>query len=345
MKKATAIGSVLLLTAFAAACASNPVGLKSGAAAGEALVRMIPATATGVMAVDVQRLMGTDGAKKALQDPKAKAKLDEFVAMSGIDPAKDISYIGVGLSGSPTGGAKGMDGGVVVSLKYDKAKLQGLIKQKAPEVKEEIYNGVTVYSNLDGGKDVKQTTRAAFLDETHIIFGSESGLKGLIDVYQKKAAPLAKSAEMAAALKTVDKSGLLWGAFAVPQELIKKGLESSPQLKVLEGVKAVTLMFDDRVSGVVADIRTLGGTQEQNANLAAALNGFKAMGAMFAAQEPAVGEVLNGIQITAGEDQTRLALTMSHELLDKLGEMAKSKAGSFMKDRKKDEAPAESAIK
>lgn len=345
MKKATAIGLVLLLTAFAAACASNPAGLRSGAAAGEALIKMLPGTATGVLAIDVQRLMGTDGAKKALQDPKAKAKLDEFVAMSGIDPAKDISYIGVGLSGSPTGGSKGMDGGVVVSLKYDRAKLQGLIKEKAPEVKEEIYNGVTVYSNLDGEKDQKQTTRAAFLDDTHIILGSESGIKGLIDVHQKKAAPLAKNAEMTALLKAVDKSGLLWGAFAVPQELIKKGLESSPQLKVLEGVKAVTLMFDDRVSGVVADIRTLGGTKEQNANLAAALNGFKAMGAMFAAQEPAVGEVLNGIQITSGDDHTRLALTMSHELLDKLGELAKSKAGDFVKDKKTDEAPAEGAIK
>ncbi len=345
MKKATAICSVLLMTAFAAACASNPAGLKSGAAAGEALVKMLPATSAGVMAIDVQRLMATDGVKKALQDPKTKEKLDEFVRMSGIDPAKDISYIGVGLSGSPAGGAKGMDGGVVVSLKYDKARLQGLIKEKAPEVKEEIYNGVTVYANLDGGQDQKQTTRAAFLDETHIVIGSESGLKGLIDVHQKKADPLAKSAEMAAILKTVDKSGLVWGALAIPPDLLKKGLESSPQLKVLEGVKAVTLMFDDRVSGVVADIRTLGGTKEQNANLAAGLNGFKAMGAMFAAQEPAVGEVLNGIQITSGDDYARLALTISHEVLDKLGELAKAKAGDLMKDRKKDEAPAEGAIK
>lgn len=344
MKRTTAIGSALLLAVFCAACASS-TGLKSGAAAGEALIKMIPASATGVVAIDVQRLMGTDGARKALQDPKAKEKLAEFVRMSGIDPAKDISYIGIGLSGSPAGGTKGLDGGVVVSLKYDKAKLQGLIKEKAPEVKEEIYDGVTVYSNLDGGQGAKQTTRAAFLDDSHIILGSEGGLKGLIDVHRKKAASLAKNAEMAAILKTVDKSGLLWGAVAIPPELLKKGLESSPQLKVLEGVKALTLMFDDRVSGVVADIRTLGGTKDQNANLAAALNGFKAMGAMFAAQEPALGEVLNGIQITSGDDYTRLALTISHEVLDKLGEMAKAKAGDLMKDVKKDEPPAEGAIK
>lgn len=344
MKKATAIGSVVLLAVVSAACASG-TGLKSGAAAGEALIKMMPKAATGVLAFDIQRLMGTEGARTAFQDPKVKEKLDEFVRLSGIDPAKDIAYVGVGITGSPVGGTKDAGAGVVVGLKYDKAKLLALIKQKAPEVKEEIYNGVTVYLNIEGGKDMKQATRAAFLDETHIILGTEAGLKGLIDVHQKKAESLAKNADMAATLKTVDKSGLLWGAFAVPQEMVKKGVESNPQLKVLEGVKALTLMFDDRVSGVVADIRTLGGTKEQNANLASALNGFKAMGAMFGAQEPVIGEVLNGIQISSGDDYTRLALAISHEVLNKIGELAKSKAGDLMKDKKKDDVPAEGAIK
>lgn len=339
MKKITRIGSALLMAVFFAACASA-TGVKSGAAAGEALIKMMPKSSSGVVAVDVQRLMGTEAVLKALQDPKAKAKLDEFVQMSGIDPTKDISYVGVGLNGTPAGGTAGMNGGIIISLKYDKAKLQGLIKAKAPEAKEEIYNGVTVYSNIDGGKDEKQTTRAAFLDDSHIVFGSEAGLKGIIDVHMKKAESLAKNAEMSAILKNVDKSGILWGTFAIPPELVKKGIESSPQLKALEGVKAVTLMFDDRVSGILADIRTFGGTKEQNADLAAALNGFRAMGAMFGAQEPAVGELLNGIQITSGEDFTRLSLNVSHEVMDKIGALAKSKAGDFMKDKKKVEAPA-----
>ena len=100
---------------------------------------------------------------------------------------------------------------------------------------------------------------------------------------------------MADILKKVDKSGLAWGAFAIPQDLVKKGVEASPQLKVLEGVKALTLSFDYQMTNFVAEIRTVGGTKEQNENLAAMLNGFKAMGAMFAAEEPAVGDLLNGI--------------------------------------------------
>ncbi|MGZ5469678.1 MAG: hypothetical protein ACXWG5_11030, partial [Candidatus Aminicenantales bacterium] len=145
---------------------------------------------------------------------------------------------------------------------------------------------------------------------------------------------------MTGVLKKTDKSGLLWGAFVVPQELIKKGIEGNPQLKVLEGVTALTMSYDDRMNNVTADIRTVGGTKEQNANLASTLNGFKAMGAMFAAQEPAVGELLNGISITSGEDFTDLSISIPRETMVKLGELARSKAGDFMKP-KKDAAPEE----
>jgi hypothetical protein len=333
MKKAAILGLAVFLAAVFTSCAPS-AGVKSGAAAGEALIKMMPKSSTGVVAVDVQRLMGTEAIIKALQEPKAKEKYDEFVKMSGIDPMKDITYLGVGLIGTPSGAAT--DGGAIISLKYDRAKLLSLIKEKAPEVKEELYNGVAIYSNIDG--DAKQTTRAAFLDAGHIILGSEKGVKGIIDVQQKKAESLARNAEMAAILKKTDKSGLGWGAFAVPQELLKKGIEANPQLKLLEGVTAVTMSFDDRLNAVIADIRTIGGTKEQNANLASTLNGFKAMGAMLGGQDPAAGEFLNGISITSGADFTDLSINVSHEVMDKIGKLAQSKAGDLMKS-KKGEAP------
>jgi len=336
MKKTMTSSLALLLTAVFLSCTPS-TGVKSGAAAGEALIKLMPKGTMGVLAVDVQRAMSTDATAKALQDPKSKEKYDEFVKMSGIDPMKDISYVAIGLSGMAAAAAQ--DGGIIVNLKYDKARLQGLIKEKAPEAKEESYNGVTVYSNLDGD-GAKQTTQAAFLDDAHIVIGSAKSVRGIIDVHQKKAESLTKNAEMADILKNVDKSGFAWGAFAIPQELIKKGIEASPQLKGLEGVKALTMAFDYKMTNFIADIRTLGGTKEQNTNLASMLNGFKAMGAMFAGEEPAVGDLLNGITIGSGEDFTRLSINISQDVMDKLGKLAQSKAGDFMKP-KKDDAPEE----
>lgn len=338
MKKATTLGLAVLLAAAYSACAPA-TGVKSGAAAGEALIKMLPKSSTGIVAVDVRRLVGTEAVTKALQDPKARGNYDEFVKMTGIDPMKDISYYGFGLTGMTPGPNPNMNGGLIVTLKYDKAKLQALIKAKAPEAKEELYNGVTLYANLDGGKS-KQTILAAFLDESHVVLGSEPGVKAIIDVHQKKAESLAKSPEMAVLIKKADKTGIAWGAFAVPQDLLKKGIASNPQLKVLEGVTGLTMMFDYRLAALVAEIRTVGGTKEQNASLASTLNGFKSLGAMFAAQEPVVSEALNGIEISSGADYTRLAINLSQETLDKLGKFAESKAGEFMKP-KKDGPPEE----
>lgn len=332
MKKATILGLTILLLGTLAACAPK-AGDKSGAAAGEALIKLMPKGTTGVIAIDLQRAMGTEAAQKALQQPEAKAKYDEFVAMSGIDPMKDISYVAVGLKGMTADELQEV--GVVINMSYDRDKLLGLIKEKAPDVVEEAYNGVTVYSNLDGVEG-KQTTRAAFLDDSHIVMGSESGVKGIIDVHQKKAESLAKDEEMSAILGKADKSAIVWGVFEVPQELVKKALESSPQLKVLEAVNALVLAFDYKMSGFVADIRTLGGTKEQNDNLASALNGFKSLGAMFAAQEPVVGDLLNGIVISSGEDYTRLSLSLSQETLEKLAQLAQSQAGELMKPKKEE---------
>jgi hypothetical protein len=334
MKKAMTFTLAVLLTVMFASCTSSS-GVKSGAAAGEALIRLLPKGTQGVVAIDVQRAVSAEATKKALQDPQAKEKLDEFVRMTGIDPMKDVNYVVIGLSGLAMG--REPDGGFILSLKYDEARLRGLIKEKAPESKEELYEGVTVFSNLDGGD--MQKTRAAFLDEDHILFGNEAGVKGIIDVFKKKAESAVKNAELGAALKKVDKSGIIWGAFAIPQGLIKAGVESQPQLKVLEGVTALTMAFDDPLGGFKADIRALGGTEKQNADLASALNGFKNLGAMFAAQEPAAGEVLNGIAITSGKDFTRIAIELSRETMDKIGQLARSKAEEFMKSKK--DAPAE----
>jgi len=333
MKKAMTLGLSVLLTLLFASCA--PAGVKSGAAAGEALIKLLPEGTIGVMAVDVQRMMGTEMAGKVLEDPEAREKYDEFVKMSGIDPMKDITYVGFGLIGGS--GANVQEGGVVINLKYDKAKLLGLMKEKAPEIKEETYNGVVLYTNLDGSEG-KQTTRAVFLDDAHIVLGGEKAVKGIIDVHQKKADSLAKSAVMSAILKKVDMSGFAWGAFAVPQELLKKGIETSPQFKVLEGVTALTLALDFKLATFSADIRAHGGTKEQNADLASALNGFKALGAMLAAQEPVAGEALNGIEISSGPDYTRISVSLPLEVVDKFGKLAQSKAGEFMK---KGAAPAE----
>jgi hypothetical protein len=271
-----------------------------------------------------------------LQDPQAKEKYDEFVKMAGIDPMKDVYFVVMGLTATPN--ATSQEGGGIVNLRYNKDGFLAVMKDKAPEFQSESYNGVTIYSNLDGS-ETKQTTRAAFLDDSNILFGSEAGVKGIIDVHQKKAESVMQNTAMAGVLKKVDKAALAWGAFSLPPDLVQKGIESIPQLKVIEGVTAMTMSFDYRLSNYIADIRTAGGTKEQNDTLASTLNGLKGLGAMLAAQEPAAGDLLNAIEITSGQDFVRLYISVSEEAMEKLGKAAQARAGDLMKIKK--DAPAE----
>jgi hypothetical protein len=341
MKKVTSVGSIVLLAVFLLASCAPSSNIKAGSATAESLIRLLPKSAGGVMAIDVHRGMATAAVSKMLQDPKAKQIYDEFVKMAGIDPVKDIYFIVGGFTAAPNGTSQ--EGGVIVNLKYNKDNFLALMKDKAPEFRSASYNGIPIYSNLDGSK-TKQMTRAAFLDDSNILFGSEAGVESIIDVYQKKAESIMKNEGMTGVLKKVDKAAMAWGAISVPPDLSKKGIESVPQLKVLEGVTAMTMSFDYRLSNYIADIRMMGGTKEQNNNLASALNGLKALGAMMAAQEPAAGELLNAVEIISGKDFVRLYISVSEEAMDKIGKAAQAKAGDMIKfntDKPAEEKPAE----
>jgi len=317
--------------------------LGQAAAASQDLIKLLPRSTTFVVVLDFKKLLAIDPIVKAMQDPNFKGGYDEFVKTSGIDIEKDVTYVGIGAPAfvdasphaMPMSEAYYKNVSIVINLKYDQARLQGLIKEKIPEAKEEMYNEVTVYSNIDDA-DKPTTPRVlaelgkmgflvAFLDASHLVLGSDAGVKGVIDVYRKRAEPLAKNPEMSALMGRADKSGIAWCAASYPAEYIKKLVDSNPQIKAIKGLAGMTMVFDDKNSTLIADLKTLGGTKEQNTTFASNLNALKFLGAMSAAQEPALVELLNGIAITSGNDYTRTTLAVSHETLGKLWRLAESK--------------------
>ena len=355
MKKTVALSVLLALFGLAAgpsfaapATAPRPrvsTGPKRIASAGEDLIELLPRSTIGVVVINLKRALMIDALGEAMQELKVKAAYDEFIEMSGIDLKKDGAYIGIGVPAPDgagpfslsTAGGNSPKFGIIIDLKYDQVRLRGLIKEKAPAAKEEAYEGMTIYSNLDGG-DTQATPsgpnvtgklgfQVAFLDASRIVLGNDGqSIKSIIDVYRKKAEPLAKNPGMAALMKQVDRSGLAWAVFSVPPELIKKALDANPLLKSLEGLTGVTAAFDEKASMLTADIRAIGGTEEQNAVTATNLNGLRAVGTLAAAQLPALAELLNGVAITSGKNFTRMTLTASPETVARLNRLIEMQA-------------------
>lgn len=326
MNKKIQIALAILVALALVSCAEQG-GLKAGTATAKSMLRLIPAEARVVFMFDVHRAIATDSAQNALKNEQAKQKYDEFVKASGIDPMKDVYFLALALHGLPTG--KDQDGSMILNLRYNKDDLLARLKGAAKDVQEETYNGVTIYKNF-GHQESGKGPEGAFLDDSNIVIGSPNGVRTIIDVFQKKKDSVVKSAEMKGLFKAVNTSAVVWGAAAVPKDLIKQAAEKNPMLKDLAGLTGVTMSFDYANKTLTVEIQGLGGTKEQNKTLAERLNALKSMGALVAAKLPLQGELLKTIEISSGNDHVKIYASIPSELLDKVQKMAREKFGGMI---------------
>jgi hypothetical protein len=312
------------------------------AEAASELLKLLPRSMDALLVIDPKRLMEIDVVVKAMQNPTFKQDYDEIVQSSGIDPQRDFFYVGFAFRlSSLTAAFEPKHFGIVIKLKYDRGYLQALLKGN-PEAKEKKYRGVSLYAvstedqeQADPAGPPQAASEPLFmvlLDKSHILIGDEPSVKSIIDVTKRQAEALAKNPDMVTLVSRTDMSGLGWGAAALPAEIIQKLVVSKPAFTPLKGLRGLSLAFDDTGSKLQADLRTLGGTKDQNATMASTLIGLKTLGANYAAQEPEMGELMNGIAVTSGEDYTRLILSMSYALIEKLMALGKQKPGETSPD-------------
>ena len=345
MTKTLRITFVILIALGLVSCAEQG-GLKAGTATGRSMLKIIPADSKVVLMLDVHRAMSTDSAQSALKDAQVRQKYDEFVKMAGIDPMKDIYFLAVSMTG--TVGAKDSQVAVVVNLKYDREKMLAKFKELAKELREEPYNGLTIYKGPGQPTAEGLAPAGAFLDDSNIVLGQDKAVRAVIDVYQKKADSVAKNPEMKKYFKAVNTNAVFWGVAAVPQEMIKAQADKNPMLKDLVGLTGLTMSFDYANRMLTAEIQALGGTKEQNKSLAEKLSALKGMGAMMTGQQPVLGEVLGKVEISSGADNVKIYAGIPSELLEKAQKMAQEKVGEMIqmnpqagKDEKKEEKKEE----
>jgi hypothetical protein len=164
----------------------------------------------------------------------------------------------------------------------------------------------------------------AFLDASNIAVGPVAEVKAVIDVFKKKSASAKDNAELAALIKGVNKTAIMWGVISFKPEDVKKMVESAPMLSSLSSLKAMTMRFDYANKTLDMAIQALTADAGKNKEIADMLNGFKAMGALAAGEKPEIGELLNKIEITSGADNVTIKALLPEELLTKLAKMAQS---------------------
>jgi len=343
MRTSVRIGLAIVIALSLVSCVEQG-GLKAGTATGKSMLRVLPASSAAVFMVDVHRSLAAEAVQNALKDEAMKKKYDELVKMAGLDPRQDVYFLAVAVSKAQGDGAR--EGAVVFNLRYKKDDLLARIKGLAKDLKEETYNGVTIYRGPVHTGSVGKAPVGAFLDDSNIVIGHEAFVRAVIDVYQKKADPVDKSPEMKKLVKAVNTSANFWGAVLIPQEMVKRAAEKNPMLKDLVGLTGVTLSFDYANRKLVAEMQGLGGTKDQNKSLADKLTGLKAMGSLATNKQPVLAEILNAIEISSGADNVKIFASIPEEVLEKARKMAQEKFGGLVqvtpqaspKDEKKEGA-------
>ena len=320
MKKFLAISlSFLFIVFFLASCTTKPAAPKAGLAKAEDMLSLLPKEAMGVIVVDVHSIMKTEAADKAIKENKDYQKYQEFVQKTGLDPQKDVYFfVGAALGDFSQ---KSEDGVGLVNLKYNKELLLAAVQKERGELAKTEYNGFTIYQAAQA--EEKKPFSGAFLDDSNIIIGTDYGVKKVIDVYQKKADNIWKNETLPALIKGMNKAAMVWGGFAIPPEAMKQASSQNPMLGAFSDIKSIIMSFDYRNKNILVEIKAMSPDPEKNKQMAAALNGFKALGAGAAAKEPLLGELLNKIEISSEADHVKINAGIPEELLRNLSEKVK----------------------
>jgi hypothetical protein len=310
-------------------CSKTTAPPKAGSAKATDMLSLLPVDSKGAVVIDVHRIMQTDFAKKSIAENKDKAKYDEFVQTTGINPQQDVFFFVGAMMGEI--GQKEPDGAGLVNLRYEKDKVLALVQKEGGQLTQEEYSGLTIYKT-EAGED-KKPMSFLFLDESNILLGSDAAVKKVVDVYQKKADNIWKNEAISALLKGMNTAAMVWGGFSIPAETMNQASSQNPMLGAFSDIRSVVLSFDYKDMSLLAEIKAMSPDPEKNKQMGDALNGFKALGAGAAAQEPLLGELLNRIEISSAADHVKIAANLSEELIRNLSEK--------MKPKKAEEEPKE----
>jgi hypothetical protein len=232
-----------------------------------------------------------------------------------------------------TGGLNNASPAIVVNLKYDKDKLLAKLKEKATNVTEEVYEGLTLYTVPEA--DDKKPMTGVFYDASNIILGEAKDVKAVIDVVKKGGENILKNETLSPLLKSADKSAIVWAAVAFPPDMMKSVAAQNPMASSLENMKSLLVALNYKNKALQIEIKGMGGDAEKNKQTAEALNGLKALGAMASTEKPEIGELVNKIEVTSSAEFVKIAANFPEELLTKLG--ATAKLAGTKPEEKKDE--------
>ena len=312
-----AVVSILIMMGIAAAVLSLSTGMPATASAANPpdALQNIPSDYHFVSGINVRRLTASSFYLKLRQEQPQAAQLgsalSKFTEQTGIDPARDISYLVMaGRSGESTK----PEGLLIVSGEFDRNRITSFVRAKAAPIEME-YGGTSVMMVPDKN-DPSAKNGLAFLGEHEIAMGTLVSLKAALDTRTGGEKNILSNVAISSLLSSINMDAMFWFAGDAAGALRQSPLPIPPTLNA-SSIRSVAGAFDIN-EDIVGKITATAIDSNAATKLADIFRGIVAFGQLSQNQNPDLKLLLNRITIAQNASQISLAFNIPGDLIKKL---------------------------
>jgi len=306
------IPAVLLLAGLALVRWERPASAQ-GVPLDRSLLALLPANATSLVGVDVERLKRTP-AWRYWEEQSLRShdtKFDEFTRETGFDPRRDVQELLVASTGEKQFVA-------VARGAFNVSAMTRAMKEKNATV--ENYRGLEVL----GGDGKDQNGRFCFLDEKTVLAGTRPEVLSAIDRKAGGGPSLTSNTALLSRAQAISGTHQIWAVSSNPGQLVSRNLpragnaQASNLARIFSTMSHTSLALD--LSGGL-ELRAQGLCQSgQDAKtLADAVRGLVALGRLSASdKEPEMMNALDGIQVEERNNELGITVKLDQPNFEKL---------------------------
>jgi hypothetical protein len=239
------------------------------------------------------------------------ADLAEFITKTGVDPRRDVSYVIAAVTSHERGKGKGV---AIAVGRFNSAAITTFINTKGSPIEVNYKDAKVLMIPEDAGNRVEKGI--AFLTESEMALGDLESLKAVLDVRGKSAPGIESNATLWPLLNKLDSDQMFWFA-GDAASILSKAPTTTPFGNSISAIQNVvgTLNLTDVVSGnITATARDATSAQR----IADVVKGFIALGQLAMEQNTELTELMKGVSITQLENEIRLDVSFSIDLLERL---------------------------
>jgi hypothetical protein len=313
------IAAISILIILGIACAGAVMALytdfsvKASALSVPDVLSNIPSDYPIVFGVDVKKLVSSTAYAQLLQKNPIGNNMTEFIEKSGVDPARDISYL---VGAGRAKGSSGSKGIVIAAGTFNEDTIAGYIRSKSA-VTDIEYRGLKIM--IPVAKSGSTDSGIVFLGAREIAMGNLESLKAVLDTRANESKSILSNPAIATLIDEIGPDEMIWFAAdsaGVPTNLptTKNGmLANVPSIKNMVG----KMHINDSVAG---KITVTAFDEDAAAKLADVVKGLIALGQLAGGQNPELKTLLGGIVVSRESTRVNMSFSLSFDLLNKFGQ-------------------------